>query len=268
MNALALVLILIGGPPEGGHCSVLSASASRLPVSARSRFAPEQTASNAGAPTDAQIKADVERRLSEIRPRPPLKVTVANAEVTLSGKLPSAWAKMEAIDAARKAPGLKFVVSEIEIPRAESDAALAFEVGQELLRSPEYSVWDDVTGGVRDGVVTLRGRVIQASKIDRLGELVARIRGVQALNNEIREMATSISDDRLRYDIAYGIYADPMFLNLTMALMPPIHVLVENGRVTLIGRVHTMIEKERAGAIAQSRAGASRVENNLRVDSQ
>ena len=224
------------------------------------------TPGSAVAPTDAQIKADVERRLSELRPRPPLKVTVMDGTVTLTGKLQNAWAKHEAIDAARRAAGLKFVVSEIEIPRADSDASLALEVGQELLRSPIYTVYDDVTGGVRDGVVTLRGRVISAGKIERLGEFVARIRGVQAVNNEIRAMATSISDDQLRFAIAQGIYTDPSFLNLSMAIMPPIHVLVENGRVTLIGRVHTEIEKKRAEAIAQMAAGPARVENKLQVD--
>ncbi|MGB7218911.1 MAG: BON domain-containing protein [Vicinamibacterales bacterium] len=229
----------------------------------------EQNPGNPGTaavPSDAQIKAEVERRLAELRPRPKLKVTVAATVVTLSGTVPDAWAKREAIDAARRAAGLTFVVSEIEIPRADSDAALALDVGQELLRSPIYSVFDDVTGGVRDGVVTLRGRVISASKVERLGELVARIRGVQAVNNEIREMATSISDDQLRWAVAQGIYGDAMFLNINMVTMPPIHIVVENGRVTLIGRVHTEIEKQRAGTIAQSIAGPARVENQLRVD--
>src|SRR5439155_21018014 len=132
------------------------------------------------------IRTEVERRLSELRPRPALNVTVADAIVTLTGTLPDAWAKHEVIDAARQAPGLKFVVSEIEIPRAENDTVLALEVGQELLRSTAYTVYDEVTGGVRDGVVTLRGRVASPASVERLGELAARIRGVQAVNNEIR----------------------------------------------------------------------------------
>ena len=236
------------------------------PASARSEAPRAQAPDKPNAPTDAQIKAEVERRLAELRPRPALKVTVADATVTLTGTLPNAWAKHEVIDAARQAPGLKFVVSEIEIPRAETDAVLALEVGQELLRSSVYTVYDDVTGGVRNGVVTLRGRVISPAGVERLGELAARIRGVQAVNNEIREMPPSQSDDRLRYDIAYGIYGDPMFLNLSMTLTPPIHVVVENGRVTLVGRVHTKNEKDRADLIAKLRAGASRVESKLQVD--
>jgi len=100
----------------------------------------------------------------------------------------------------------------------------------------------------------------------RLGELVARVRGVQAVTNEIRTIAESISDNDLRLEIAYGIYGDPMFLNLSMTTMPPIHIVVENGRVTLVGRVHTEIESRRAEAITQTIAGPSRVENRLEVD--
>ena len=258
MSTLVLLLVLIG-PAEAGHYSFRPASTGPM-------AAPGQSPGSAVAPTDAQIKADVERRLSELRPRPGLKVTVLDAVVELSGTVPSAWAKLQAIDAARRAAGLKFVVSDIEIPRADSDAALALLVGRELLRSPAYTVYDDVAGGVRDGVVTLRGRVTSPVKVERLGELVARVRGVQAVTNEIRTIAESISDNDLRLEIAYGIYGDPMFLNLSMTTMPPIHIVVENGRVTLVGRVHTEIESRRAEAITQTIAGPSRVENRLEVD--
>lgn len=239
-------------------------------LAARGLLGPSQNPGSTGsaAPTDPQIKADVERRLSQVRPRLSLKVTVEDAMVTLSGKVPNAWAKQEAIDAARKAPGLKFVVSEIEIPRADSDRSLALEVGQALLRSPIYTVYDDVTGGVRDGVVTLRGRVTAPVKVERLGELVARIRGVQSVTNDIRTLPESISDNDLRFEIAYAIYADPMFLNLNMVTLPPIHVVVENGHVTLTGRVRTEIERRRAEVIAQSAAGPARVENKLQVDAR
>jgi hyperosmotically inducible protein len=247
---LALLLVLTMAPPE-----------SPRPAAARAQ---NQTAT----PTDPQIKADVERRLAELRPRPSLTVRVEDAIVTLSGRVPNAWAKQEAIDAARRAAGLKFVVSEIEIPRAENDRGLAFEVGQAILRSSTYTVYDDVTGGVRDGVVTLRGRVTAPVKADRLAELVARIRGVQSVKNDIEVLPASISDNDLRLEVAYSIYGDPMFLNLNMTTLPPIHVIVENGRVTLIGRVHTELEKKRAEVIAQTIAGPARVENRLLVDTK
>src|SRR5439155_13301773 len=152
-SMVAVMVLVLIRPAEAGRYVL-------RPASSRSDAPLAQAPGNAVAPADAQIKTEVERRLSELRPRPALNVTVADAIVTLTGTLPDAWAKHEVIDAARQAPGLKFVVSEIEIPRAENDAVLALEVGQELLRSSVYTVYDDVTGGVRNGVVTLRGRVI------------------------------------------------------------------------------------------------------------
>jgi len=46
---------------------------------------------------------------------------------------------------------------------------------------------------------------------------------------------------------------------------PPIHLIVENGRVTLTGAVGSEVERVKAEMIARSTFGVFNVENKLRV---
>ena len=47
--------------------------------------------------------------------------------------------------------------------------------------------------------------------------------------------------------------------------MPPIHIIVKNGNITLVGVVATQAEKDQAGIYAKGVPGAFSVTNNLRV---
>jgi hypothetical protein len=82
--------------------------------------------------------------------------------------------------------------------KAESDDALAAEVADNIRRYVFYTVYDDVEGRVRDGVVTLTGRVTapyrpRSSPISRHG-----VHGVQQVDNQIQTSPVSTFDDQLR----------------------------------------------------------------------
>ena len=74
-------------------------------------------------------------------------------------------------------------------------------------------------------------------------------------------------DNRLRMQVARAIYRDPVLSRYGMQSVPPIHIIVDNGHVTLEGVVSTEMEKNVAG-IRASGAGLSfgQVTNNLRVE--
>jgi hyperosmotically inducible protein len=192
-------------------------------------------------------------------------VAVANGVVTLSGTVPSQWARDKAIEEARELDDVASVVSRLTVARAESDQAIANEVAEKLRRYVFYSVYDDVTGRVENGVVTLEGRVTMPHKANEIARLVSRIPGVQEVRNMIQVLPTSILDDELRWQIASRIYSDPVFLNAAIQVNPPIHVVVENGRVTLTGVVSSEVEKRKAEAIARSTFGVFSVDNKLEV---
>jgi hyperosmotically inducible protein len=151
---------------------------------------------------------------------------------------------------------------------ADGDDALANKVAKELQQYSHYSVFDDVGGRVQDGTVTLIGVVTAPFKSTDLAKIVARIRGVVRVDNRIRELPLSPSDDRLRVVIATRIYRDPLFTPYAMQSNPPVHIIVENGRVTLTGVVNTDLERRKAGLIAQGASGAFSVKNTLKLDSE
>jgi hyperosmotically inducible protein len=90
---------------------------------------------------------------------------------------------------------------------------------------------------------------------------------VASVTNELKVLPLSSHDDRLRLQIARAIYSDPALIRYRNMALPPIHIIVDNGRVTLTGSVNSTLEKQVAGMRA-SGAGLSfgPVVNNLEVE--
>ena len=219
--------------------------------------------------TDAQIKAQVEHKVSELDlGTSHVSVTVKDGVVTLSGTVPSAWIKQEAVERARKADDVTSVMSELAVMKAEGDDALATEVANKVRRYVFYTVYDDVEGSVHDGVVTLKGMVTAPYKVTEIADLAARVHGVREVDNKIKTLPVSTFDDQLRFAIASRIYRDPLFWNYAIQANPPIHVVVENGHVALTGVVNSEVERRKAESIARTTFGSFTVENKLRLDSE
>jgi hyperosmotically inducible protein len=91
--------------------------------------------------------------------------------------------------------------------------------------------------------------------------------GVESVTNELEVLPTSFFDDRLRIQVARAVYRDPSLNRYAIQAVPPIHIIVNNGHVTLEGVVNNEMEKNIAGIRASS-AGLSfgQVTNNLRVE--
>jgi len=149
----------------------------------------------------------------------------------------------------------------------QSDADIAKHVRHEVLMYPYYSIWDDVNFRVTNGQVELLGAVSQPFKKSDIDRLVRSVPGVTSLTDELKVLPLSPNDDRLRLKIARAIYRDPLFTRYAIQALPPIHIIVDNGHVTLTGVVSTPMEKELAGVRA-STAGLSfgPVINNLEVE--
>jgi hyperosmotically inducible protein len=146
------------------------------------------------------------------------------------------------------------------------DEMIANEVAKQVQQYVFYTVYDDVEGSVHDGVVTLTGKVTMPYKASDIGDLVARVPGVREVDNRIETLPVSTFDDQLRLAVAGQIYRDPMFWNYAIQANPPVHVVVENGHVTLTGVVNSEVERRKAETIARTTFGAFSVDNRLRLD--
>jgi hyperosmotically inducible protein len=131
----------------------------------------------------------------------------------------------------------------------------------------QFSIFDDVNASVKDGVVTLTGRVTMPYKRDEIARRVSKIDGVTKVDDRIGVLPVSQFDEALRYRIARSIYGNQNFWNYAIMPNPPIHIIVEHGRVTLTGVVSSEIDRVLARSLA-AEFGALSVTNNLKTDAE
>jgi hyperosmotically inducible protein len=148
----------------------------------------------------------------------------------------------------------------------QNDSDIAKNLRHEIVMYPHYSIWDDIGFRVVDGNVDLTGEVSQPFKKQDIEHLVQKVPGVASVTNDIKVLPLSAMDDRLRVQVANAIYRDPILSGYAMRAIPAIHIIVENGHVTLTGTVNTDMEKQIAGMRAASSLSFGPVTNNLVVE--
>ena len=163
---------------------------------------------------------------------------------------------------------MQSVVSELTVAAGESDSAVAADVAEKILRYVYYTIYDDVNVQVQDGIVTLTGRVTMPFKANEMAARVAHVHGVKEVNNQIQALPVSGFDNQIRASVASRIYGHPLFLRYAVQVDPPIHVVVENSRLTLVGVVDSEVDRRKAEFIARSTFGVLGVENELRVEGE
>lgn len=140
-------------------------------------------------------------------------------------------------------------------------------VQKQVLEYPHFTIFDTVNAQIDNGVVTLTGKVTMPYKKNDIEKRVAKIDGVHQVVNKITVLPVSQFDDELRFRIARAIYGNSNFWNYGSMANPPIHVIVENGHVTLDGVVNSNTDRMLARSIASS-FGAFSVTNDLKTDSE
>ena len=126
------------------------------------------------------------------------------------------------------------------------------DVQKQVLRYAHFTIFDSVHAQVNDGVVTLSGRVTMPYKRNDIERRVSKVDGVKQVNNRIGVLPVSQFDDDLRLRIARAIYRNPAFIPYASMVNPPIHIIVEHGRVTLDGVVNNNVDRMIARSIASS----------------
>lgn len=142
------------------------------------------------------------------------------------------------------------------------------DISKAVTRYAHFTVFDSVDASVKDGVVTLTGRVTMPFKKDDIEKRVSKVDGVRELHDQISVLPVSQFDDQIRYRVARAIYTNPNFWNYAIVADPPIHVVVEHSRVTLTGTVQSEVDKALARSIATSQFGVMSVTNNLKTDAE
>jgi hyperosmotically inducible periplasmic protein len=143
---------------------------------------------------------------------------------------------------------------------------LARQVRHELVTLPYYSVFDNLAFRIDGSTVTLLGQVTQPTLKSSAENVVKNIEGVTHVNNKIEVLPLSPNDDRVRQAEYRAIYSQPALNQYALRAVPPIHIIVKDGHVTLDGVVANEGDKNIAGVQANSVPGVFSVTNDFRTD--
>jgi hyperosmotically inducible protein len=147
------------------------------------------------------------------------------------------------------------------------DVQIFNDVARQVSLYSRFTVFDDINAAVNHGVVTLTGKVTMPFKRDDIVRRVAAVDGVKAVQDRLEVLPASRYDDQLRYQIARAIYTNPAFWTYAIMASPPIHIVVDGGRVTLTGVVNNEVDRMLARSLATG-CGAFSVVNELKTDAE
>jgi hyperosmotically inducible periplasmic protein len=183
-------------------------------------------------------------------------------------------------------------------PAAGVDAKSSVEeIRKELMQLPYYGVFDFLAFSYDKGSVTLMGYAYHQTLKKDAGRAVKRASGVDQVVDKIEELPASQNDDDLRWKTYYAIYRDPFlskyapgggalwghrhafgggFHAMGPARFPgmepigdyPIHIIVKNGKITLLGVVDNESDKTVAGMRAREVPGSFGIENELVIEKE
>ena len=138
------------------------------------------------------------------------------------------------------------------------------DVAKAVNRYEQFTIFDDISANVKDGVVTLEGKVTMPYKKNDIEKRVAKVDGVTRIVDKVDVLPVSTWDDELRYRIARAIYGNANFWHYAASANPPIHVVVDHGRVTLTGVVQSEVDKMLARSLV-TQNGVMSVTNKLQT---
>jgi hypothetical protein len=180
--------------------------------------------------------------------------------------------------------------------RAKTPATPVDGIRHELLQLPYYGVFDFLSFKYDKGTVDLMGYAYRPTLKSDAERAVKRVAGVDVVNDQVEVLPVSMNDDDLRWKTYYAIYSDPFLSRYAPgggmlwghrhrfgsgALFPmgpsrfpgtepagdyPIHIIVNQGHITLLGVVDNQNDKTVAGMRAQGVPLSFGVVNDLMVE--
>ena len=143
------------------------------------------------------------------------------------------------------------------------------QIRHNLLMLPYYSIFDDLAFQVNDGVVTLEGACPPEPPWDirsAAADAVKRVPGVTQVVNDIKLLPLSPNDWQIRRAEARAIYGNAEIgTRYGFQALPSIHIIVDNGHVTLEGVVDNQFDDTLIRTRANEVPGVFSVTDRLTV---
>jgi hyperosmotically inducible protein len=144
---------------------------------------------------------------------------------------------------------------------------LAREVREELVLLPNYTLFDSLEFQITGAdTVVLSGQVTRPILKSEAENAVRKLERTGKVVNNIEVLPVSPQDDRIRAAAYQAIFSKPGLDRYWQMAIPSIHIIVKNGKITLVGNVESQQDKNQAGLAAQGIPGTFGVTNNLKVN--
>lgn len=155
------------------------------------------------------------------------------------------------------------------VPGPENEAQMAKQIRHNLLMLPYYSIFTDLAFRLDGSVVTLQGACPGDPPWDVKSDAekaVKKVPGVTKVINNIRELPLSPLDWQIRRAVARAIYGDESIgMRYGYQALPSIHIIVDNGHVTLEGVVDNQFDDTLIRTRANTVPNVFSVTDHLRV---
>jgi hypothetical protein len=173
--------------------------------------------------------------------------------------------------------------------KQQATLKIAKEVRKQIVTLPQYGVFDNIHFAIKGQTVILRGKASRPTLKSSAENVAKKVEGVDNVVNEISVLPLSPNDDKIRADVYRSIYrygalqrytsnrsrgamGGPSVARMAGGITndPPIgyhaiHIIVENGDVTLTGVVDSDGDSALAEMRANSVPGVFSVDNDLQV---
>ncbi|MCR9294454.1 MAG: BON domain-containing protein [bacterium] len=189
-----------------------------------------------------------------------INVAASDGEIRLSGTVASFQQRRSAARLARMVVGVSSVDNQLQVAAANrSDGDIQAEA-KFILESDSLLSTQPIEVQVDQGTVVLSGQVGDLASRIHAGRIVGRIRGVRSIANRIEvKWNASVSDELLKSQIESELLANP----ITNSVASEVRVMVDQGRVTLVGTVTGTAQLIEAGRMARRLPTVRSVENEL-----
>lgn len=215
--------------------------------------------------SDAQIQQDVLRelkwdsRVSETD----IGVIVNNGLVALTGAVNSYAKKLAAQEAAHRVAGVLDVANDIEVRLAESEDRTDTEIAKAVRRALEWDVWvpdRQIQSTVSNGWVTLDGKVSLMRERNDAERAVRNLVGVRGVTNRVEVALPALEPEEVREVIEEALE------RRAHREADRIQVEIEDGIVTLRGRVRSWQEKRAVMGAVSHAHGVRTVSDHLIIN--
>jgi len=234
-------------------------------------------------PDDSEIKSEIKTALmydSRIRDNL-IKVSVEDAEVTLSGSVGSINEKQLAINKAHVRGVVDVTAENLEVHPEYNNSRLVNnkiadlkpdQIKEAVQRAFEYDPRvpaDSIEVQIENDLAILSGSVLNLNSKLAAGSDAQNTSGINTIENNITVKHNIVvkpkiptTDKAIKERIKESIIRDPYVESIDVS------VNVEKGIVTLSGEVRSPFEKEQIEEITQDVKGVIKINNNLTVASQ